>query len=51
MLIYTCSKLTTQAAERRQWRRTGVFIVNFKHILHLFSVFLMLTLNKYMLAG
>ena len=27
-----CSKLTTMTLERRQWGRTGVFIVNFEHI-------------------
>ena len=27
------------------WRRSGVFIVNFKHISHLVLVFLLLTLN------
>ena len=27
-------------------RRSGVFIVNFEHVLHLFLVFLLLTLNK-----
>ena len=32
--------------ERRQWRRSGIFIVNFEHILHYFLVFLLLTLNK-----
>ena len=30
---------------------SGVFIVNFEHNLHLFLVLLLLTLNKYMLAG
>ena len=30
----------------RQWRNSGVFIVNFEHISHLFSVFLFLTLNQ-----
>ena len=33
------------------WRRSGVFIVNFEDISHLFLVFLLLNLNKYMLAG
>ena len=32
-----CSKLPIKASERRQWRRSGVFIVNFKLISHLFS--------------
>ena len=42
----TCLKLTTKIPEWRQWRRSGVFIGNFEHILHLFLVFLLLTLNK-----
>ena len=29
-----------------QWRRSGTFIVNFEHISHLSSVFLLLTLNR-----
>ena len=41
-----CSKLTIKIPERRQWRRSGIFIVNFEHILHLVLVFLLLTLNK-----
>ena len=32
-----CSKLTIKIPERRQWRRSGIFIVNFEHISHLFS--------------
>ena len=39
-----CSKLTIKIPERRQWRRSGVFI-NFEHILHLALMFLLLTLN------
>ena len=31
--------------------RSGVFIVNFEHISHLFLVFLLLTLNMQTLAG
>ena len=30
----------------RHCRRSGVFIVNFEHISHLFLVFLLLNLNK-----
>ena len=45
-----CSKLTINTPERRHWHRSGVFIFNFKHILHLFLVFLLLTLNREMLA-
>ena len=36
-------KVTIKTPERR---RSGVFIVNFKHISHLFLVFLLLNLNK-----
>ena len=31
-----CSKLTIKTLERRQWRHSGVFIVNFEDISHLF---------------
>ena len=41
-----CSKLTINTPERRHWRRSGVFIVNFEHISHLVLLFLLLTLNK-----
>ena len=40
-----CSKLLVKTPERRQWGRSGVFIVNFKHISHFVLVFLLLTLN------
>ena len=46
-----CLKLTIKIPERRQWRRSGIFIVNFEHILHLALVFLMLTLSRQMPAG
>ena len=29
-----------------QWRRSGIFIVNFEHISHLALVFLLLTLSR-----
>ena len=41
-----CSKLTIKTPERRQWRRSNVFIVNFKYISQLVLVFLLLTLSK-----
>ena len=41
-----CSKLTIKTPERRHWRRSGVFIVNFEHISHLVLVFLLLTLSR-----
>ena len=40
-----CSKLTMKTLERRQWRRSGVLIVNSEHILHLVLIFLLLTLK------
>ena len=39
-----CSKLTLKRAKRRQWGRSGVIIVNFKHISPLL-VFLLSNLN------
>ena len=41
-----CSKLTIKTPERCQWRRSGLFIVNFEQISHLFLLFPLLTLNK-----
>ena len=37
------ANLTIKTQERRQWRCSGVFIVNFGHILHLVLVFVLLT--------
>ena len=37
-----CSELTIKTPERQQWRHSGVFIVNFEHILHLALVFILL---------
>ena len=39
------SKLTIKTPEERQWRRSVVLIVNFKHISHLALVFLLITVN------
>ena len=41
-----CSKLKIKTPERRHWNRSGVFIVNFEHISHLFLLFLLIILNK-----
>ena len=41
-----CSKLTIKTPERRHWRRSGVFIVNFEHISHLVLLFLLPTLSR-----
>ena len=45
-----CSKLPIKKPERRQWSRSGGFIVSFEHILQL-VLFLLLTLNMQMLIG
>ena len=45
------SKLTIKTSERRQWRLSVVFIVNFEHISHLVLVLLLLTLSRKMPAG
>ena len=45
------SMLTTKTPEQRQWSRSGVFIVNLEHISYVFLLFLLLTLNKQLLAG
>ena len=46
-----CSKLTIKTPERCNWRRSGVFIINFEHISQLVLMFLLLTLSRWMLAG
>ena len=45
-----CSKLTKKTTERRHWRGSGVFIVNFEHISRLVLVFLLLTLDMQLSA-
>ena len=40
------SKLTIKIPKRRHWRRSGAFIVDFRHFAIYFLVFLLLTLNK-----
>ena len=42
------SKLIINTMERFHWSLSGVFIGNFEHILDLYLVLLLLTLNKYM---
>ena len=44
-------KVNKKTQERRQWHRSGVFIINFDHISHLVLVFLLLTLNEHAIAG
>ena len=45
------SKLTIKTPERRHWRHSGALVVNFKHISHLFLLFLLLILNKQIIPG
>ena len=45
-LTLISSKSTIKTLEKGEGRRSGVFIVNFVHISHLFLVFLLLTLNN-----
>ena len=39
-------KVDNETTERRHWRRSSVFIVNFEYISNLFLAFLLLALNK-----
>ena len=41
-----CSELIIKTSERRHWRLSGLFIVNFEHISHLVLVFFLLTLSR-----
>ena len=41
-----CSELPMKTPEQRNWRRSGIFIVNFEQISHIVLVLLLLTLNK-----
>ena len=45
------SKLTIKTTERPYWCHSGVFIVNFEHISHLFLVFLFLTFSRKIFGG
>ena len=38
--------LTIKTPERRKWRRSGVFIVNFEHISHPFPMFLIVDFEQ-----
>ena len=46
-----CSNLTIKTPERRQRRRSGVFIVNFEYISQIFLAFLSLTSSRKMFVG
>ena len=40
-----CSELTIKTPERRNWRHSGVFIINFEKISHFASMYFLLTLS------
>ena len=46
-----CSKLTIKTTKQSQEGHSGVFIVNFKHILHFFSSVSIVDLNRQIFAG
>ena len=46
-----CSKLTIKTPKQLQWRRSGVFIVNFEQVSHLFLLFLLSTVNMLILEN
>ena len=48
LAISKISKFRIKTPERRQWRRSSIFIVNFDHISHLFIVFLWLISNLHL---
>ena len=50
LLIITVACLYCPTTERCHWHLSGVFIVKFEHISHLFLVVLLLTLNRKMFA-
>ena len=52
LTVTACKQSTRRIKilERRQWRRSAVFAVNFGYILHFFLLFLLLTLNNYIFS-
>ena len=44
-------KVKIKTPEQRQYCCSGIFIVNLEHISHLFLVFLLLTLTRYLYNG
>ena len=45
-----CSKLAIKTPERRQWRRSTVFVFNLEHISNLYLLFVLLNLSTLMFA-
>ena len=46
--VWNMFDVNSKSPEQRQWGRSGVLIVNFQQISHIFPVLPLLTLNKYM---
>ena len=44
-------KVNKKTPERRHWRRSGVFIVNFEHILYFFSSVSIVDVEQVNVAG
>ena len=49
--MFKVNNKDTKTTERRHWRLSGIFIVNFEHISHHILVYLFLTWSKYLPAG
>ena len=47
--VWNMFDVNSKSPEQRQWGRSGVLIVNFQQISHIFPMLSLLTLNKYML--
>ena len=45
--MFKVNNKDTGTTSRRQWRHSGVFIVNYEHISHLALVFLLLILSNH----
>ena len=43
--VKICSKSMIKTPERRKWRRSGVFIVDFERVSHFVLLFLLLTFS------
>ena len=46
--VWNMFDVNSKSLEQRQWGRSGVLIVNFQQISHIFPVLPLLTFNKYM---
>ena len=44
-------KVSNKETKLRQWRCSGVFIINFEHVSHIILLFSLLSLNKFITGG